>query len=344
MSEVENIRDPKAGSIEAAVSQLLKEPEAEAPVTPEEQEPVEAVEQEVTESEAVEEEQVTEGEDPEEYEVEEEGEEEGEEETETLDYYTIKIDGEELEVTLDELRSGYQRQSDYTKKTQAVAEERKAYEAKQSELAELSNSFIQQATLANELLNRDLKKYEALDWENLKVNDPVGYVQKQIEVQEIRTEQAKLRAEAQKVYEHNQKVIQQEQAQYLEAQRKETLKLFPDWKDETKAAEAQGKLLEYGRSIGYDDHQLSAITNANDLLVLDKARKYDELQASKESIAKKKTAPSVRKVTRGKAKAPQKTTRRKKVQARQDQLRKTGSLRDAAALMHEMQQGNAIKK
>ena len=42
----------------------------------------------------------------------------------TSDRYSVKIDGEVLEVTLDELQNGYQRQADYTRKTQELASER----------------------------------------------------------------------------------------------------------------------------------------------------------------------------------------------------------------------------
>lgn len=42
--------------------------------------------------------------------------------------YTVKVDGEEFAVTLDELRNGYQRQSDYTRKSQALADERRQLE------------------------------------------------------------------------------------------------------------------------------------------------------------------------------------------------------------------------
>ena len=42
----------------------------------------------------------------------------------TSDKYSVKIDGEVLEVTLDELQNGYQRQADYTRKTQELASER----------------------------------------------------------------------------------------------------------------------------------------------------------------------------------------------------------------------------
>ncbi len=40
------------------------------------------------------------------------------------DGYTVKVDGVEEQVSLDELRDGYQRQADYTRKTQELASER----------------------------------------------------------------------------------------------------------------------------------------------------------------------------------------------------------------------------
>lgn len=38
--------------------------------------------------------------------------------------YTVRVDGQDVEVTLDELRNGYSRQADYTRKTQELASER----------------------------------------------------------------------------------------------------------------------------------------------------------------------------------------------------------------------------
>ena len=87
----------------------------------EETDEVEAIaeEEEVSELEAVEEDQSEE-------EVEEVEEEVVKTETPV---YTVKIDGDEHEVTLDELRNGYQRHADYTRKSQTLAEQRKAYES-----------------------------------------------------------------------------------------------------------------------------------------------------------------------------------------------------------------------
>ena len=43
----------------------------------------------------------------------------------------LKVDGEEITVTMDELKKGYSRQSDYTKKTQELSEQRKMLEEEQ---------------------------------------------------------------------------------------------------------------------------------------------------------------------------------------------------------------------
>ena len=64
----------------------------------------------------------------------EETEEVTEQESSEEQYYPIKLDGEDMEITLDEALKGYQRQSDYTKKTQALADERKQIEAAKQDI------------------------------------------------------------------------------------------------------------------------------------------------------------------------------------------------------------------
>ena len=55
------------------------------------------------------------------------------------DTYAVKVDGEEQEVTLNELRDGYQRQSDYTRKTQELASERKRLQQAEAIVAALES-------------------------------------------------------------------------------------------------------------------------------------------------------------------------------------------------------------
>ena len=70
------------------------------------------------------------------YEAEDSDEVEEETEEEAPQTFTVKASGEEKEVTFDELVSGYQLGSDYTKKTQELAENRKAVEAEAKAIIE----------------------------------------------------------------------------------------------------------------------------------------------------------------------------------------------------------------
>lgn len=85
--------------------------------------------------------------------------------------FTVKVDGEEIEVTRDELLNGYQRDADYRRKTMSLSDERKAIEAKgadiDSKLVEL-DSFIE-------------RKSEALT-EDLMVSDPGEYLKRKAEI------------------------------------------------------------------------------------------------------------------------------------------------------------------
>lgn len=66
--------------------------------------------------------------------------EESEDDTEDSDTdgekYTVKVDGEVFEVTIDELKSGYQRQADYTREKQALKAELERFETVKEQFSE----------------------------------------------------------------------------------------------------------------------------------------------------------------------------------------------------------------
>lgn len=53
--------------------------------------------------------------------------------------YVVKVDGEEQQVTLEELQNGYQRQADYTRKTQEIAVERERLQQAEAIVSALEN-------------------------------------------------------------------------------------------------------------------------------------------------------------------------------------------------------------
>ncbi len=97
-----------------------------------------------------------------------------EEEIEQPLTFTVKVDGQDIEVTQEELINGYSRQQDYTRKTQELSQKRKTIEQQQAELAQRDAIYSQllpkmEAQLKGELANEP-------DWSKLYEDDPVGYV------------------------------------------------------------------------------------------------------------------------------------------------------------------------
>ena len=66
-----------------------------------------------------------------------------EEEAPQLQTFTVKVDGQEVEVTQEELINGYSRQQDYTRKTQELSQQRKTIEQQQAELTQRDAIYSQ---------------------------------------------------------------------------------------------------------------------------------------------------------------------------------------------------------
>ena len=144
-------------------------------------------------------------------ESEDEPEAEAEEESEGTDeeadedpLYAVTINGEEHEVTFDELLRGYSRQSDYTRKTQELSNDRKQMESLQqqynSEVANIQAERQQYMESLNQIIansSAGLDKFSNVDWLSLKDTDPIEYGTKR---EEFREAQEKVQAMQQEQY------------------------------------------------------------------------------------------------------------------------------------------------
>ena len=94
-------------------------------------------------------------------------------EEEDIRTFNVRVDGDDLEVTEEELLKGYSRQSDYSKKTQELAEQRQGLEAMTQENAAARERMSQ---LIPELEANLLKIQQGLDaepnWDALYKQDP----------------------------------------------------------------------------------------------------------------------------------------------------------------------------
>src|SRR5262245_38393081 len=77
--------------------------------------------------------------------------------------HDVTVDGRTQRVTLDELRRGYSRQQDYSRKTAALAEQRRAAETERARLKGALDAFIQDS----EMVDPVLADAARTDWEKL---------------------------------------------------------------------------------------------------------------------------------------------------------------------------------
>ena len=196
--------------------------------------------------------------------------------------FTVKVDGKEVEVTLDELQKGYSRTQDYTRKTQQLAEARKAAEA---ELQAIRAEREQYAQLLGALSEQVKTAAEPkIDWDRLYQEDPIEYVRQREVMRENREKAAAIQAEQQRLAEIAQKE-QMAQFESLKAKESEALlEALPTWKDPAKAKAEKAMLVEFGQKMGFTPQELGNIFDHRVVLALRKAALYDQMQAKRQGI------------------------------------------------------------
>jgi hypothetical protein len=115
--------------------------------------------------------------------------------------------------------------------------------------------------------------------------------------------------------------------QSVQVARQKLLEAVPAWKDTQKWESDRAKLLEYGRKIGYSDDELGQAYDHRAIVIMDKARKYDDLLAKRPQAVQPK-GPKTSNAGSA-ANAPRQMNDVTKAKQR---LAKTGKVADAAYL------------
>lgn len=265
-------------------------------------------------------------------EAQDEGEEEAEVEEEELEeaqYYTVKAAGEEKQVTLDELMQGYQLGADYTKKTQEVAEQRKAIEAEQKAIEEakqVRDAYAQRLQAMEQFLSQGQDTPE--DLAQLKENDPIGFAEKVAEMTLKKEQIAQVKAEQDRIAQQQQAEQQQNMAKFVQQEANKLSQVLPEFSDKAKGEQLRNEIRNYGKSVGFTDQELAQVYDSRHVIMLHKAMQYDKLQKSKPAVTKKVSkAP---KMVKSGTKVKEGNTDIRKKQM--NKLKQTGKARDAAAL------------
>ena len=253
-----------------------------------------------------------------------------EEEAPQLQTFTVKVDGQEVEVTQEELINGYSRQQDYTRKTQELSQQRKTIEEQQAELAQRDAIYSQLLPKMEAQLNATLG--EEPDWNTLYEDDPVGYVrQKQLwdeqkeKLTAVQAEQQRLQQES---YVEQQKLIQQQ----VEEGQQKLLELIPEWQNEEVASKEKAEIAKHAINVlGYTQEEVNSVYDWRALLGLRKAWLNDKIV---ETVKKKPTQKAPARVARpGTTNRPKTAAPVKKAKQR---LAKSGKVQDAAKVFEQL--------
>jgi len=252
-----------------------------------------------------------------------------EEEVEELPKYRVKVSGEEVEVSLDELLNGYSRTADYQKKTQSLAEQRKAVEADRVKIAEAAKTretYAQRLQVIEQLLQQ---QDQGEDLSNLKAEDPIAYAVAMAEKMEREKQLQAVQMERQRVQQEQQSYTQAQLQKHIQAEQAKLVEAIPEFKDDVKAEVIRRDIRNYAKAQGFTDQELSQVYDSRAVLALYKAAQYDKLMAGK-GVTSKKVANAPKTIRPGTSN-PQSSENET---AKKDRaaLRQSGNKKDAARL------------
>lgn len=245
--------------------------------------------------------------------------------------FRVKIDGEEVEVTLDDLKRSFAGQGYIQKRMQEVAAVRKEAEStynalnqERAQLAQALAAYQQQLSAAGNLQppSRELLK-----------TDPIRYLEEEAAYREgMEQRQAIAQQQAQLMQQQSEQQARAYRA-YLAEQAQLLTQRIPEFADAKKAGELKAKLVEAGsQHYGFTPDELNAISDARHVQVLHDAMRYRQLMAGKERV-QEKVAQVNRPVVRPGAKRPETTGKQIEAKKALSRMKSTGSVDDVAAYL-----------
>jgi len=264
-------------------------------------------------------------------EVDDEGEEyeDTDEDEESVDpdekYHTVKVDGQDIQVTESELKRSYSGQQYIQKGMQQAAEVKKqaedAYYALMRE-RESVQTLVQQAQSGMNLIPP--KEPDSAQFDN----DPIGYMEAKIQYDNQVKEYNANAAQFQEVLNRKSEAEQIAKAEYARQEANKLVEVIPELADAGKASKFKETIMKAASHYGYSPEEVAGISSSRDFVVLRDAMRWQELQAGKETVKKKvKKAPPI------KAGAKKVRTNNDRSRQAQERLKKSGSIDDALALI-----------
>lgn len=277
--------------------------------------------------------------------------EDGESRAQSKDQFEVTVNGEKLKVSRDELIQGYQRNEDYHRKTQAVAQERRSFVEAHTKTAQSLQKAMQNTQgVLHQVLDVIAGSVNSEYMQGLKRTNPDQWTRERMAIQDQRDSVAKILQDSLQEQERLRATSQQQNGQDQSALARATFNEMTrltngDWSTAGKdgATGAQRLLKHLVEERGFKAEEVKGVLDHRMLLIAEEARKYRQLMAkggkAAEQHRRAKNPPP--KPPKGKGseiqrKASKETVRSKSYRQARAKAKQSGDMRDAGDAINKL--------
>jgi len=239
----------------------------------------------------------------------------------TDDIYIAKVDGEEIEVSAEDLIKSYQLEQTAQKRLRDVAEQRKTVQAEQASLEAERKYYAENIEILKHQIEQNNTGNLTKDqWQELYDTDPMEYMKAKDAIRDREVAMQRLQQEQMDL-----------QKRQIASEQQKLIERIPEWRDTAIASKEKSDIVNYAKTFGFSDQEIANTVDSRIVDLLRRAYMYDNLQTKKTAVRKKvKSAPKMLKAKQPKS---QQSVADKKQETALNKLTKSGRKEDALAYM-----------
>jgi len=250
------------------------------------------------------------------------------EEEEEEDLYEVKSDGQTHRVTLQDLKDSFSKGQNYTRKSQALADESRELVDAKAETSKFREQAIQALEYAKQQQPQMPEQTDEY-WANLRESDPVQYLVERDGLRDVQTRNAERAYQLEQLQEQQNAERNENLQKHIDSEKEKLLEVIPEWSD-SKLANAEKKLItKFGLNSGYSQQELDRTFDSRAVSIMRKGALWDQLQEKKHGIKpvrRQSMKPGSKSGDPGRIKAGKAAER----------LKKSGRVEDAAGVFYNM--------
>ena len=252
--------------------------------------------------------------------------------------FDITVNGKTQKVNLDELKEGYSKGSDYTKKTMELSNQRRSLDTEMDAITrekEAVKKMREDYMNKLQVFEQNLETEDNTDWVKLAQLDPTEYAVKKAEHDRKKEKQLQVQQEKNRLIQEQRKEQEQIYQRHIQSEKQKLIETLPVFGDEKKASKVMEEIGNFALKQGYTEQEINMIVDHRAVKTLYDALKYNQL-LEKKNLRDKKLKPVNRVVSSEGKNNTQSTDKQLRVNDRMKKLQKSGSVQDAQKVLSAM--------